>query len=84
MSVKDKSIAEVLRTKFEEQNRETRGEDLLDLISSKGPRTEGYGRTWLNLGRRPRSEEIKYQATTDEMILDGNAVLKDGRRIYWE
>jgi hypothetical protein len=31
----------------------------------------------------PKPVEIDYSRTTDEMILDGNAILKDGREVNW-
>ena len=56
--------------------------DLLDLIPAYGldgkPLAEN---SWTKLGRLPRKEEIDNCLTTDEMILEGKAILRDGRKV---
>jgi len=55
---------------------------LLDLIPAYGldgkPLAE---KDWTKLGRLPRKEEIDNSLTTDEMILEGKAILRDGRKV---
>jgi hypothetical protein len=57
--------------------------DLLGLVPSDPVASEGFDAQWINLGRKPKSEEIDYRTTSDEMILDGKAILKNGTKIYW-
>lgn len=83
MDKKRKSIAEILRIAFEKLKNEVGEDDLLDLIPSYAPAAEARAQFGVNLGKQPRPEEIRHSATTDEMILEGHAVLKDRRTIYW-
>ena len=62
--------------------------DLLNAIPSYGPDGKPLDPTtskerWTPLAKRPKPEEIDYSQTSDDMIISGNAVLKDKRKITW-
>ncbi len=37
-----------------------------------------------SLDRAPKPKEIDYSRTTDKMIIEGTAILKDGRKVTWQ
>jgi hypothetical protein len=60
---------------------------LLDLIPGHGP--DGIPldavdseKRWIQT-KRPEPQEIDYPKSSDEMILSGRAILKDGHAVYW-
>jgi hypothetical protein len=60
------------------------GDDLLDAIPSYGPRPpKAPKQVWTHLQSAPNPKEIDELRTSDEMILDGKAVLRDGRCVSW-
>ncbi len=85
------SVADILNDK-ESRDRilaealETSGDDLFDFIptcalggSSRDPNEE-----FALSDKAPKIQEINYRKSSPEMIIEGRAVLNDGRRVYWK
>jgi hypothetical protein len=85
-----KSISDLLNNKesrdriLAEAKAAVGGSGLLDMIPAYG--TDGQSldsdEGWTP-STQPKIEDINYSKTSDEMVLDGHAVLKDGRRVKW-
>jgi hypothetical protein len=58
--------------------------DLLDMIPECGPDGKPLGKKerWIHVGQMPKLEEID-DSTTDTMLLEFRAILKDGRKVTW-
>jgi hypothetical protein len=57
--------------------------DFLDMVPECGPDGEPLEKKgWTKVGGIPKVEEID-DSTTDTMLLEFKAILKDGRRVTW-
>lgn len=72
MTKMKRDIQQILRKAFEETKTEQgMTNDLLGLIGSNPPRANA-----VNLTKQHKAAEIDYRRTTDQMILDGEVVLR--------
>ncbi len=56
--------------------------DLLDMIPEYGPDGEPLEKGWIKVGGIPKVEDLD-DSTTDTMLLEFRAILKDGRKVKW-
>lgn len=84
MRNKKKTIIDVLsesgRKILAEVKAETRGDLLLDLVPPDGSGSAASESECIGLGARSNIKEIDYSRTSDDMILEGKAILKTVRR----
>ena len=78
------TFSRLLRKMLEEAKTESPESGLLGLIPSSTRVCDSTHSSWMNLGRSPSAREIDYEQTSDEMLIDGTAILIDGKRICWQ
>lgn len=89
----NKSFSEIFRQesrKWLEEVKSQRGTGLADIIRRYAPdgtilqkAPERTPRPPMSLNVMPEANQINYHQTTDEMILNDEAVLNDGRYVTW-
>jgi len=74
-----------LRQRALEEAKAKSSDGFLDMISQAEPASERLDskKDWIPASKKPTIKDIDYSKTSDEMLLENRAVLKDGGRVSW-